>query len=147
MPRRRKRIGSPNGIRQGRLAMINHVIRIVTDIVTTTESVTEIEKVIVGVREIRPATVTKAVTDRVKLRLQKKKKIRVKTKEAMTMPQKRQANKDSDILAALLYNKMIFNYSLVVYMHNSEVHTEKLLKQFLCISKATRSFTESFMYK
>ena len=127
--------------------MINHVIRIVTDIVTTTESVTEIAKVIVGVREIRPATVTKAVTDRVKLRLQKKKKIRVKTKEATPMRQKRQANKDSDILAALLYNKMIFNYSLVVYMHNSEVHTEKLLKQFLCISKATRSFTESFMYK
>ena len=115
--------------------MTNHVIRIVTDIVTTTESVTEIEKVIVGVREIRPATVTKAVTDRVKLRLQKKKKIRVKTKEATTMRQKRQANKDSDILAALLYNKMIFNYSLVVYMHNSELHTETLLKQFCVFQK------------
>ena len=107
MPRRRKRIGSPNVVRQGRLAMINHVIRIVTDIVTTTESVTEIEKVIVGVREIRPATVTKTVTDRVKLRLQKKKKIRVKTKEAVTMWQKKQVNKDSDILAALLCNKII----------------------------------------
>ena len=103
MPRQRKRIGSSNAIRQGRLAMINHVIRTVTDIVTTTESVTEIEEVILGVCEIRHATVTKAMTDRVKLRLQKKKKkIRVKTKEAMTMGQKKQANKDSDILAALL---------------------------------------------
>ena len=107
MPRRRKRIGSPNAIRQGRLAMINHVIRTVTDIVTTTESVTEIEEVIVAVRVIRHATVTKAVTDRVKLRLQKKKKMRVKTKEATTMQQKKQANKDSDILAALLCNKII----------------------------------------
>ena len=107
MPRRRKRIGSPNAIRQGRLAMINHMIRTVTDIVTTTESVTKIEEVIVGVREIRHATVTKAVTDRVKVRLQKKEKIRVKTKEAMTMRQKKQANKDSDIFVALLYNKII----------------------------------------
>ena len=54
--------------------MINHVIRTVTDIVTTTESVTEIEEVIVAVRVIRHATVTKAVTDRVKLRLQKKRR-------------------------------------------------------------------------
>ena len=107
MSRRRKRIGSPNAIRQGRLAMINHMIRTVTDIMTTTESVTKIEEVIVGVREIRHATVTKAVTDRVKLRLQKKEKIRVKTKEAMTMRQKKQANKDSDIFVALLYNKII----------------------------------------
>ena len=107
MPRRRKRIGSPNAIRQGRPAMINHVIRIVIDIVTTTESVTEIGKVIVGVREIGHVTVTKAVTHRVKLSRQKKKKTRVKTKEATTMRQKKQANKDSDILAALLYNKMI----------------------------------------
>ena len=83
MSRRRKRIG--NAIRQGRLAMINHVIRIVTDIVTTTVSVTEIEEVIVAVRNIRPAIVTKAVTDRLTLKYQKKKKIRVKTKEAMTM--------------------------------------------------------------
>ena len=107
MPRRRKRIGSPNAIRQGRLPMINHEIRTVTDIVTTTEIVTEIEEVIVAVRVIRHATVTKAVTDRVKLRLPKKKRIRVKTKEAMTMRQKKQANKDSDILAALLCNKII----------------------------------------
>ena len=84
MSRRKKGIG--NAIRQGRLAMINHVIRIVTaDIVTTTVSVTEIEEVIVAVRNIRPATVTKAVTDRLTLKYQKKKKIRVKAKEAMTM--------------------------------------------------------------
>ena len=107
MPRRRKRIGSPNAIRQGRLPMINHEIRTVTDIVTTTEIVTQIEEVIVAVRVIRHATVTKAVTDRMKLRLPKKKRIRVKTKEAMTMRQKKQANKDSDILAALLCNKII----------------------------------------
>ena len=64
--------------------MINHVIRIVTDTVTTTLSVTEM---IVAVRKIRHATVTKAVTDRLTLKHQKK-KIRVKTKEAMTMRQK-----------------------------------------------------------
>ena len=104
MSRRRKRIGSPNAIRQGRLAMINHVIRIVTDIVTTTVSVTEM---IVAVRKIRHATVTKAVTDRVTLKHQKK-KIRVKTKEAMTMRQKMQSNPDSDVLAVILQNKIIF---------------------------------------
>ena len=81
--------------------------RTVTDIVTTTVSVTEIEEGIVGVREIRNATVTKAVTDRVKLRLQKKKKIRGKTKDAKTMQQKKQSNTDSDLLAVLLYNKII----------------------------------------
>ena len=86
MSRRRKRI--ENAIRQGRFAMINHVIRIVTNIVTTTVNVTEIEEVIVAVRKIRPATVTKAVTDRLTLKHQKKKKIRVKTKEAMTMRQR-----------------------------------------------------------
>ena len=106
MSRRRKRIGSPNAIRQGRLAMINHVIRIVTDIVTTIVNVTEIE-VIVAVRKIRHATVTKAVTDRVTLKHQKK-KIRVKTKEAMTMRQKMQSNTDSDVLAVILQNKIIF---------------------------------------
>ena len=104
MSRRRKRIGSPNAIRQGRLAMINHVIRIVTDTVTTTVSVTEM---IVAVRKIRHATVTKAVTDRVTLKHQKK-KIRVKTKEAMTMRQKMQSNTDSDVLAVILQNKIIF---------------------------------------
>ena len=101
MSRRRKRIG--NAIRQGRLAMINHVIRIVTDTVTTTVSVTEM---IVAVRKIRHATVTKAVTDRLTLKHQKK-KIRVKTKEAMTMRQKMQSNPDSDILAVILQNKII----------------------------------------
>ena len=65
MSRRRKRI--ENAIRQGRFAMINHVIRIVTNIVTTTVNVTEIEEVIVAVRKIRPATVTMAVTDRLTL--------------------------------------------------------------------------------
>ena len=104
MSRRRKRIGSPNAIRQGRLAMINHVIRIVTGSVTTTVSVTEM---IVAVRKIRHATVTKAVTDRVTLKHQKK-KIRVKTKEAMTMRQKMQSNTDSDVLAVILQNKIIF---------------------------------------
>ena len=104
MSRRRKRIGSRNAIRQGRLAMINHVIRIVTDTVTTTVSVTEM---IVAVRKIRHATVTKAVTDRVTLKHQKK-KIRVKTKEAMTMRQKMQSNPDSDVLAVILQNKIIF---------------------------------------
>ena len=104
MSRRRKRIGRPNAIRQGRLAMINHVIRIVTDIVTTTVSVTEM---IVAVRKIRHATVTKAVTDRVTLKHQKK-KIRVKTKEAMKMRQKMQSNPDSDVLAVILRNKIIF---------------------------------------
>ena len=103
MSRRRKRIGRPNAIRQGRLAMINHVIRIVTDTVTTTVSVTEM---IVAVRNIRHATVTKAVTDRVTLKHQKK-KIRVKTKEAMTMRQKMQSNPDSDVLAVILQNKII----------------------------------------
>ena len=102
MSRGRKRIG--NAIRQGRLAMINHVIRIVTDTVTTTVSVTEM---IVAVRKIRHATVTKAVTDRVTLKHQKK-KIRVKTKEAMTMRQKMQSNTDSDVLAVILQNKIIF---------------------------------------
>ena len=106
MSRRRKRIG--NAIRQGRVAMINHVIRIVTDIVTTTESVTEIEEVILGVFEIRPATVTKAMTDRLTLKHQMKKKIRVKTKEAMTMRQKKQGNPDSHVLAVILQNKIIF---------------------------------------
>ena len=104
MSRRRKRIGSPNAIRQGRLAMINHVIRIVTGTVTTTVSVTEM---IVAVRKIRHATVTKAVTDRLTLKHQKK-KIRVKTKEAMTMRQKMQSNTDSDVLAVILQNKIIF---------------------------------------
>ena len=104
MSRRRKRNGSPDAIRQRRLAMINHVIRIVTDIVTTTVSVTEM---IVAVRKIRHATVTKAVTDRVTLKHQKK-KIRVKTKEAMTMRQKMQSNTDSDVLAVILQNKIIF---------------------------------------
>ena len=84
--------------------MINHVIRIVTDTVTTTMSVTEM---IVAVRKIRHATVTKAVTDRVTLKHQKK-KIRVKTKEAMTMRQKMQSNTDSDVLAVILQNKIIF---------------------------------------
>ena len=84
--------------------MINHVIRIVTDIVTTTMSVTEM---IVAVRKIRHATVTKAVTDRLTLKHQKK-KIRVKTKEAMTMRQKMQSNTDSDVLAVILQNKIIF---------------------------------------
>ena len=84
--------------------MINHVIRIVTDTVTTTVSVTEM---IVAVRKIRPATVTKAVTDRLTLKHQKK-KIRVKTKEAMTMRQKMQSNPDSDVLAVILQNKIIF---------------------------------------
>ena len=84
--------------------MINHVIRIVTDTVTTTVSVTEM---IVAVRKIRHATVTKAVTDRVTLKHQKK-KIRVKTKEAMTMRQKMQSNPDSDVLAVILQNKIIF---------------------------------------
>ena len=84
--------------------MINHVIRIVTDTVTTTVSVTEM---IVAVRKIRHATVTKAVTDRVTLKHQKK-KIRVKTKEAMTMRQKMQSNTDSDVLAVILQNKIIF---------------------------------------
>ena len=88
--------------------MINHVIRIGTDIVTTTVSVTEIEEVIVAVRKIRPATVTKAVTDRLTLKHQKNKMIRVKTKEAMTMRQKKQANTDSDVLAVILQNKIIF---------------------------------------
>ena len=83
--------------------MINHVIRIVTDTVTTTVSVTEM---IVAVRKIRHATVTKAVTDRLTLKHQKK-KIRVKTKEAMTMRQKMQSNPDSDILAVILQNKII----------------------------------------
>ena len=106
MSRRRKRI--ENAIRQGRFAMINHVIRIVTNIVTTTVNVTEIEEVIVAVRKIRPATVTKAVTNRLTLKHQKKKKIRVKTKEAMTMRQKKQANTDSDVLAVILQNKIIF---------------------------------------
>ena len=105
MSRRRKRIG--NAIRQGRLTMINHVIRIVTDIVTTTVSVTEIEEVIVAVRKIRPATVTKALTDRLTLKYQKK-KVRVKTKEAMIVRQKKQANTDSDVLAVILQNKIIF---------------------------------------
>ena len=84
--------------------MINHVIRIVTDTVTTTVSVTEM---IVAVRKIRYATVSKAVTDRVTLKHQKK-KIRVKTKEAMTMRQKMQSNPDSDVLAVILQNKIIF---------------------------------------
>ena len=84
--------------------MINHVIRIVTDIVTTTVSVTEM---IVTVGKIRHATVTKAVTDRLTLKHQKK-KIRVKTKEAMTMRQKMQSNTDSDVLAVILQNKIIF---------------------------------------
>ena len=84
--------------------MINHVIRIVTDTVTTTLSVTEM---IVAVRKIRHATVTKAVTDRLTLKHQKK-KIRVKTKEAMTMRQKMQSNTDSDVLAVILQNKIIF---------------------------------------
>ena len=84
--------------------MINHVIRIVTDTVATTVSVTEM---IVAVRKIRHATVTKAVTDRVTLKHQKK-KIRVKTKEAMTMRQKMQSNTDSDVLAVILQNKIIF---------------------------------------
>ena len=84
--------------------MINHVIRIVTDTVTTTMSVTEM---IVAVRKIRHATVTNAVTDRVTLKHQKK-KIRVKTKEAMTMRQKMQLNPDSDVLAVILQNKIIF---------------------------------------
>ena len=84
--------------------MINHVIRIVTDTVTTTVSVTEM---IVAVRKIRHATVTKAVTDRLTLKHQKK-KIRVKTKEAMTMRQKMQSNPDSDVLAVILQNKIIF---------------------------------------
>ena len=106
MSRRRKRIG--NAIRQGRLAMINHVIRIVTDIVTTTVRVTEIEEVIVAVRKIRPVTVTKAVTDRLTLKHQKKKKIRVKTKEAMTIIQKMQSNTDSEVSAVILQNKIIF---------------------------------------
>ena len=76
---------SPNAIRQGRLAMINRVIGTVIDIVTTTENVTEIEEAIVTVREIRHMTVTKAVTDRVTLKHQKRKgKIRVKTKVALT---------------------------------------------------------------
>ena len=83
--------------------MINHVIRIVTDTVTTTVSVTEM---IVAVRKIRHATVTKAVTDRLTLKHQKK-KIRVKTKEAMTMRQKMQSNPDSDVLAVILQNKII----------------------------------------
>ena len=104
MSRRRKRIGSPNAIRQGRLAMINHVIRIVTDTVTTTVSVTEM---IVAVRKIRHATVTKAVTDRLTLKHQKK-KIRVKTKEAMKMRQKMQSNTDSEVLAVIVQNKIIF---------------------------------------
>ena len=99
---------SPTAIRQGRLAMINHVIGTVTDTVTTTESVTEIEEVIVTVREIRHVTVTKAVTDREALKHQKKNgKIGVKTKEAMTMGHKKQANKDSEVLAVLLHNKII----------------------------------------
>ena len=72
------------------------MIRIVTDTVTTTLSVTEM---IVAVRKIRHATVTKAVTDRLTLKHQKK-KIRVKTKEDMTMRQKMQSNTDSDVLAA-----------------------------------------------
>ena len=80
------------------------MIRIVTDIVTTTVSVTEM---IVAERKIRHATVTKAVTDRVTLKPQKK-KIRVKTKEAMTMRQKMQSNTDSDVLAVILQNKIIF---------------------------------------
>ena len=84
--------------------MINHVIRIVTGTVTTTVSVTEM---IVAVRKIRHATVTKAVTDRLTLKHQKK-KIRVKTKEAMTMRQKMQSNTDSDVLAVILQNKIIF---------------------------------------
>ena len=84
--------------------MINHVIRIVADTVTTTVSVTEM---IVAVRKIRHATVTKAVTDRLTLKHQKK-KIRVKTKEAMTMRQKMQSNTDSDVLAVILQNKIIF---------------------------------------
>ena len=108
MWRRRKRIVSPNAIRQGRLAMINHVIGTVTDTVTTTESVTEIEEVIVTVREIRHVTVTKAVTDRETMKHQKKNgKIGVKTTESMTMGHKKQANKDSEALAALLHNKII----------------------------------------
>ena len=84
--------------------MINHMIRIVTGTVTTTVSVTEM---IVALRKIRHATVTKAVTDRVTLKHQKK-KIRVKTKEAMTMRQKMQSNPDSDVLAVILQNKIIF---------------------------------------
>ena len=80
------------------------MIRIVTDTVTTTLSVTEM---IVAVRKIRHATVTKAVTDRLTLKHQKK-KIRVKTKEAMTMRQKMQSNTDSDVLAVILQNKIIF---------------------------------------
>ena len=76
----------------------------VTDTVTTTLSVTEM---IVAVRKIRHATVTKAVTDRLTLKHQKK-KIRVKTKEAMTMRQKMQSNTDSDVLAVILQNKIIF---------------------------------------
>ena len=84
--------------------MINHVIRIVTGTVTTTVSVTEM---IVAVRKIRHATVTKAVTDRVTLKHQKK-KIRVKTKEAMTMRQKMQSNTDSEVSTVILQNKIIF---------------------------------------
>ena len=80
------------------------MVRIVTDTVTTTLSVTEM---IVAVRKIRHATVTKAVTDRLTLKHQKK-KIRVKTKEAMTMRQKMQSNTDSDVLAVILQNKIIF---------------------------------------
>ena len=80
------------------------MVRIVTDTVTTTLSVTEM---IVAVRKIRHATVTKAVTDRVTLKHQKK-KIRVKTKEAMTMRQKMQSNTDSEVSAVILQNKIIF---------------------------------------
>lgn len=110
MSRQRKKIVSPNAIRQGRLAMINYVIGTVTDIVTVTsaEAVREIEEVVVAVCEITHATVTKKETDRVSLRHQTKKKIKVKTKQAMTTGQKKQANKDSRVLAGILQNKIIF---------------------------------------
>ena len=75
---------------------------------TSTEAVREIEEVIVAVCEITQATVTKEETDHVSLRHQTKKKIRVKTKQAMTMGQKKQANKDSRVLPVILQNNIIF---------------------------------------
>ena len=59
-------------------------------------------------RSDRDRTRDKAVTDREALKHQKKNgKIGVKTKEAMTMGHKKQANKDSEVLAVLLHNKII----------------------------------------
>ena len=107
----KKRVEKPSATRE-RIAMINHAIGTVTDIVTTAESVTEIEEVtvtetVIALREIRRVTVNQGMREYVTLR--RRKKIKIKGAIMTQLGPRKQVNNKTEIVAYLLLkNKNCF---------------------------------------